>query len=169
MTIIKQIIPWILICLLGSYAAAWHGLGGNPIAIWQIYNTLQSLEMAIEEGDNNTLLAYLAPDAQHRGLTSGRLVEGEEEWRELMAEEATEESADGVETQIKGIRFVSPDVVLIDVTIIWTNYRLDNLLWPEYREHTFIVFARNDDGNWQLANTNAGGHDSSLDAPAEQP
>lgn len=169
MTIIKKIIPWILICLLGSYAAAWHWLGGNPYAIWQIYNTLQRVETAIEEADSDTLLAHLAPDAQHRGLTSGRLVEGEEEWRELMAEEATEESADAVETQIKGVRFVSPDVVLIDVTIIWTNYRLDNLLWPEYREHTFIVFARNEGGNWQLANTNAGGHDSSLDAPAEQP
>lgn len=169
MAIIKQMIPWILICLLGSYAVAWRGLGGNPIAIWQIYNTLQRVETAIEEADSDTLLAHFAPDAQHRGLTTGRLVEGEEEFQKWMAEEANEESADSVETQIKGIRFVSPDVVLIDVTVIYTNYRLDNLLWPEYREHTFIVFARNDDGKWQLANTNGGGRDSSLDAPAGEP
>ena len=168
MNALKKIAPWIISCLLCVYIGAWYWLGGNPVSILRIYNTLQTIERAFEAGNQDLLVAQFAPDAQHRGLTTGRFIEGHNELQELAAEEANEDSADVVNTLIRGIRFASPDVVLIDVTVDYTNYRLGDLVWPTYLEHTFVVFIRDDENNWKLAHTNAGGSDSSLDEPIMQ-
>ena len=62
------------------------------------------------------------------------------------------------DTEVVGFRFVTPDALIADVTVHYRNYRLDDLIWPRYREHSFAVVTKRN-GRWRIAATGAGGDD----------
>lgn len=132
----------------------------HPIETYRLYRLMRSFEAAVERKDAEAMAALVHPDAEHRGLTTGRLVQGRPGLRELFLEELTGDSGtDELDTQLVGLRFVTPWVVIGDMTIVYENYRLRDKVWPEFREHTFVVLTKRD-GAWRIAATSAGGHDA---------
>lgn len=158
MTKIWSALPWLLVAVLMSVALGQQAFGARAVDGLQLLGLLYRFDRAAERGDTETLVDLFHPDAEHRGLTTGRLVRGHAALRELMSEEMVEESADSVDTEIVAFRFVTPEVLVGDVTVHYTNYRLEGLVWPHYREHSFVVATRAD-GRWRIAATSAGGDD----------
>ena len=153
------VVPWLLVALLAVLVVGQQALGARALDVLDLLGLLRSFDRAAEAGDTQTLLALFHDDAEHRGLTTGRLVRGRAALRELLEREMVDESADSVDTDIVAFRFVTPDVLVGDVTVHYTNYRLEGRVWPHYREHSFVVATRRD-GRWGIAATGAGGHDA---------
>jgi hypothetical protein len=61
---------------------------------------------------------------------------------------------------VVAFRFLTPQVLLADLTANYANYRLGDRFWPAYREHTMVVLIHQG-GSWRIAATSAGGHDAS--------
>ena len=153
------LIPWVLVALLAALVVGQQVLGARAGDALRLLQLLRSFDRAAEAGDTDALVGLFHVDAEHRGLTTGRLVRGHAALRELLAREMVDESADSVDTRIVAFRFVTPDVLVGDVTVHYTNYRLAEQIWPHYREHSFVVVTRRE-GRWRIAATGAGGDDA---------
>jgi uncharacterized protein (TIGR02246 family) len=127
----------------------------------RVLRLVRDFDAAAERKDPDRISSLFAVDAEHFGLTTGRLIRGRDDLRQLFEDEfGGEAGAEEVDTEIVAFRFVTPRVLLGDLTATYTNYRLGDRLWPEYREHTMAVLVKTDDG-WLIAATSAGGHDES--------
>jgi uncharacterized protein (TIGR02246 family) len=151
-------IPWIVVALLAAIVVGQQALGARVGDALRLLQLLRNFDQAAERGDTDALVDLFHADAEHRGLTTGRLVRGRGALREVFSREMTDESADSVDTEIVAFRFVTPEVLVGDVTVHYTNYRLEGLVWPQYREHSFVVATRRE-GRWRIAATSAGGDD----------
>jgi hypothetical protein len=130
----------------------------HPIEALRLYGLMRSFESAAERKDPDAMAALLLGDAEHRGLTTGRLVQGRRALRELFADEfAGEAGTEQMDTHLVSFRFVTPEVAIGDLTIEYEDYRLGDRVWPVFREHTFVVLSKRD-GVWRIAATSAGGH-----------
>jgi hypothetical protein len=137
----------------------------HPIEAWRLYRLMQGFESAAERKDPDAMAALVHVDAEHRGLTTGRLVRGRPALRQLFADElAGEAGSERLDTQLVSFRFVTPEVALGDLTIVYEDYRLGDRVWPVFREHTFVVLSKRE-GLWRIAETSAGGHDPVGAAP----
>ena len=152
-------LPWTLVALLGALVVGQQALGTRVDDVIRLLLILRTFDRAAEQGDIETLVGLFHADAEHRGLTTGRLIAGRAALRELLAREMTDESTTSVDTELVAFRFPTPEVLIGDVTAHYENYRLDGLLWPHYREHSFAVLTQRE-GRWRIAATSAGGHDS---------
>lgn len=132
---------------------------GHPIESFRLYRLMRSFEAAAERKDPDAMAALVHGDADHRGLTSGRLVQGRPALRRLFAAElAGEAGTEQMDVELVSFRFVTPAVAIGDLTIVYRDYRLGDRVWPVFREHTFVVLSKRD-GEWGIATTGAGGHD----------
>lgn len=139
-------------------ASTW----GDPLDLIRIYALARTFDDAADRGDVDAMVSVFHPDAEHRGLTTGRLVRGQEALRRVFAEEFTADAgADDVDTEIVSFRFLTPDVLIADLTVHYVGYRLSGRVWPVFREHTYAVVSRRH-GHWRIDATSAGGHDASL-------
>jgi uncharacterized protein (TIGR02246 family) len=152
------------VALLAGVALGQQAIGARVGDVARLLWLLRSFDRAAERGDAEALVGLFHADAEHRGLATGRLIRGRAELRELMRRELNEDSADAVDTEVVAFRFVTPEVLIVDLTVHYTNYRLGGRVWPRYREHTFAVLTRRD-GRWGIAATGAGGHDPEGEAP----
>jgi uncharacterized protein (TIGR02246 family) len=157
----RAFVPWGCVLALAGLVA-WQQLSravADPLDAWRILRLVRTFEGAAEAHDAEALVALFHPDAEHFGLGSGRLIRGHAALRELfVAEFAGEAGAERAQTRIASFRFLTPRVLLGDVTVRYTNYRLGDRVWPTYREHTFVVLTKRR-GGWRIAATSAGGHD----------
>jgi uncharacterized protein (TIGR02246 family) len=154
----RPAISWVVVALLTAVVVGQQALGARVVDALRLLELLRSFDQAAERGDTEALVDLFHADAEHRGLTTGRLVSGRAALREIFGQEMSDESADSVDTEIVAFRFVTPDVLVGDVTVRYTNYRLEGLVWPRYREHSFVVATRRE-GRWRIAATGAGGDD----------
>jgi hypothetical protein len=130
----------------------------HPIESLRLYRLLRSFESAAERKDVDAMVALVHSDADHRGLTTGRLVQGRPALRQLFAAElAGEARTEQMEVDLVSFRFVTPEVAVGDLTIVYRDYRLGKPVWPVFREHTFVVLSKRE-GEWGIASTSAGGH-----------
>lgn len=151
--------PLLFACSEPGIDTVWE-LVSHPVESVRLYRLMTAFEAAAERKDPDALAAVAHVDAEHWGLVSGRRVQGREALRELFAAEfAGEAGTEDMATRLVALRFVSDDVVLGDITVLYEDYRLGDRVWPEYREHTFVVLSRRD-GAWKIAATGAGGHDA---------
>lgn len=153
-----SIVPWSVVALAATLAVAQQVLGARIGDAIELLRLLHRFDRAAARGDTETLVDLFHSDAEHRGLTTGRLVRGRSALRALFAHEMSGESAEAVDTEIVAFRFLTPSVAVGDVTVRYRSYRLEGLLWPRYHEHSFVVLSRRD-GRWRIAATGAGGHD----------
>lgn len=156
-------LPWLLAALLALFIAhqqfSRHVV--DPIDGVSILRLLWEFDSAAEAKDAVRLSTLFDTEAEHFGLTTGRLVRGREAIRQLFEEEFSGEAgADRVDTEIVSFRFVTPNVLLGDLTASYTNYRLGDRLWPVFREHTMAILVKRDHA-WLVSATSAGGHDAS--------
>ena len=154
----RSTISWVVVALLAIVVVGQQALGARIGDALRLLQLLQSFDRAAERGDTDALMDLFHADAEHRGLTTGRVVRGRAALREIFGQEMSDESADSVDTEVVAFRFVTPDVLIGDVTVHYTNYRLEGLVWPSYREHSFVVLTRRE-GRWRIAATGAGGDD----------
>ena len=156
-------LPWLLSCVLalviGYQQLSLHVV--DPVGGIALLGLLREFDSAVEARDGERLAALFAADAEHFVLTTGRLVRGRDALRRMLeAEFGGEAGSDEVDTEIAAFRFVTPDVLLADLTATYANYRLGDRVWPEFREHTMVILVRRR-GSWRIAATSAGGHDAS--------
>lgn len=132
----------------------------HPVESYRLYGLMGRFEAAAERKDPDAMAALVHEDAEHRGLTSGRLVQGREALRALFEKElAGESGTDEMEIRLVSLRFVTPRVAIGDLTLVYEDYRRGDRVWPVYREHTFVVASKRD-GTWRLAASSGGGHDA---------
>jgi uncharacterized protein (TIGR02246 family) len=151
-------IGWVVALLLAGLVAGQQVLGARLVDALRLLQLLRSFERAAERGDTDSILELFHADAEHRGLTTGRLVRGHAALRELFEREMNDESADSVETEVVAFRFLTPEVLVGDLTVHYRNYRREGLRWPQYREHSFVLLTQRE-GRWRIAATGAGGDD----------
>jgi hypothetical protein len=133
----------------------------DPIDALRLWRFARDFDAAAERKDPGQLSALFGADAEHFGLTTGRLVQGRDALRRLFQDEFSGEAgADEVDTEIVAFRFLTPEVLLADTTTMYRHYRLDDRFWPVFREHTMVVLVKHN-SSWHIAATSAGGHDAS--------
>jgi uncharacterized protein (TIGR02246 family) len=156
-------LPWgCVVLLLG--VVLWQQISRavvDPVDALRILRLASEFESAAEEKDAERLASLFQPNAEHFGLTTGRLIRGRLALKQLFEDEFGGDSgSDQVDTQFVAFRFLRPDALLADVTVTYIDYRLRERVWPIYREHTMVVLAKNQ-GEWRIAATSAGGDDPS--------
>ena len=159
----RESTPWIIAGVLLA-VVAYQQLSRvlvDPLDAIRLLRLVREFDAAAEGRDPGRLIALFETDAEHFGLTSGRLVRGREDLHQLFEDEFSGEAgADRVDTEVAAFRFLTPQVLLADLTANYENYRLGDRFWPAYREHTMVVLIHKG-GSWQIAATSAGGHDAS--------
>lgn len=159
----RESTPWIIAGVLLA-VIAYQQLSRvlvDPLDAITLLRLVREFDAAAEGKDAGRLVALFDTDAEHFGLTTGRLVRGRDELHQQFEDEFSGEAgADRVDTEVVAFRFVTPQVLLADLTVNYTNYRFGDRLWPAYREHTMAVVVH-EGGSWRIAATSAGGHDAS--------
>ncbi len=159
----RESTPWIIAGVL-LVVVAYQQLSRvvvDPLDAIALVGLVREFDAAAEGKDPDRLIALFDSDAEHFGLTTGRLVRGRDDLHQLFADEFSGEAgADRVDTEVVAFRFLTPHVLLGDLTANYTNYRLGDRFWPAFREHTVVVLIHKG-GSWRIAATSAGGHDAS--------
>ncbi len=159
----RESTPWIIAGVLLAVIAyqQFSRFVVDPLDAVSLLPLVWEFDAAGEGKDPDRIIALFDPDAEHFGLTSGRLVQGRDDLQQLFEDEFSGEAgADDVDTEVVAFRFLTPQVLLTDLTANYTNYRLGDRYWAVFREHTMAVLV-NKGGTWQIAATSAGGHDAS--------
>jgi len=155
--------PWIIAGVLLA-VVAYQQLSRvlvDPLDAIALLRFVREFDAAAEGKDPGRLIALFDTDAEHFGLTTGRLVRGRDDLQRLFEDEFSGEAgADQVDTEVVAFRFLTPQVLLADLTANYTNYRHAGRFWPTYREHTMVILIHKG-GSWRIAATSAGGHDAS--------
>jgi hypothetical protein len=159
----RESTPWIIAGVLLA-VIAYQQLSRvlvDPLDAITLLRLVREFDAAAEGKDPGRLAALFDPGAEHFGLTTGRLVRGHDDLHQLFEDEFSGEAgADRVDTKVVAFRFLTPQVLLADLTANYANYRLGDRFWPAYREHTMVVLIHQG-GSWRIAATSAGGHDAS--------
>ena len=159
----RESTPWIIVGVLLA-VVAYQQLSRvlvDPLDVIDLLTLVREFDAAAEARDPDRLTALFDSNAEHFGLTTGRLARGLKELHQLFENEFSGEAgADAVDTELVSFRFLTPQVLLADLTASYTNYRLGDGFWPVFREHTMAVLVHQG-GTWRIAATSAGGHDAS--------
>ena len=159
----RESTPWIIAGVLLA-VIAYQQLSRvlvDPLDAITLLRFVREFDAAAEGKDPGRLIALFDTDAEHFGLTTGRLLRGRGDLQQMFEDEFSGEAgADRVDTEVVAFRFLTPQVLLADLTAIYTNYRLADQSWPVFREHTMAVLIH-EGGSWRIAATSAGGHDAS--------
>jgi uncharacterized protein (TIGR02246 family) len=159
----RESTPWIIAGVLLAVIAyqQFSRVLVDPLDAITLLRFVREFEAAAQGKDPDRLIALFHTDAEHFGLTTGRLVRGRDNLHELFQDEFSGEAgADRIDTEVVAFRFLTPEVLVADLTANYTNYRLGDRFWPVFREHTTVVLIHRD-GSWRIAATSAGGHDAS--------
>ncbi len=159
----RESTPWIIAGVLLA-VVAYQQLSRvlvDPLDAITLLRLARAFDAAVEGKGPGRLVALFDTDAEHFGLTTGRLVRGRDDLHQQFEDEFSGEAgADRVDTEVVAFRFLTPQVLLADLTANYTNYRHGDRFWPAYREHTMVVLIHKG-GSWRIAATSAGGHDAS--------